>query len=251
MKGLKNKVILITGGASGLGKATAERFAKEGAKVVIADIQVEEGKQVAKDLAEAIFVETDVTDHEAVKNVVDKTVEKYGSLDILFNNAGIDGEQKPTAESTLDNWEKVRSIDLDGAFYCLKYGLAQMKKQGSGVIINTSSTAGLVGFEDIPPYTAAKGALVQLTKSCAMEYAKHGIRVNSIAPSVVKTALVEHFIESSEDPEATEEGFNELNPMPGWIQPEDVAAAVAFLASDEARYITGHTLPIDGGYVAQ
>lgn len=106
-------------------------------------------------------------------------------------------------------------------------------------------------FENIPPYTASKGALIQLTKATAIEYADKGIRVNAIAPSVVKTALVEHFIESSEDPEATEESFNELHPMPGWIQPEDVAAAVAFLASEEARFITGHTLPIDGGYTVQ
>lgn len=250
MKGLKGKTILITGGASGLGKATAQRFSKEGAKVVIADIN-EDGKKVAKNLKEAIFIKTDVTKPKAVKNSIEKTVKKYGSVDIIFNNAGIDGQQKPTAKSTLDNWEKVRSINLDGAYYYLKYGLDQMKKQKSGIIINTSSTAGLVGFEDIPPYTAAKGALVALTKSTAMEYAKYGIRVNSIAPSVVKTALVENFIESSEDPEATEEEFNNLNPMPGWIQPEDVAAAVAFLASDEARYITGHTLPIDGGYVSK
>ncbi len=250
MKGLEGKVILITGGASGLGKATAVRFDKEGAKVVIADID-EKGKTLAENLQDAIFVETDVTSHEQVKHSIDTTVEKFGRVDIIFNNAGIDGEQKPTGASSIENWEKVRQIDLDGAFYYLKYGLEQMKKQGGGVIINTSSTAGLVGFENIPPYTAAKGALVQLTKSTAMEYAEHGIRVNGIAPSVVKTALVEHFIEESEDPEATEAQFNELNPMPGWIQPEDVAAAVAFLASDEARYITGHTLPIDGGYVAQ
>ena len=251
MKGLKEKVILITGGSSGLGKATAERFDKEGSKVVIADIKEKEGQELVKSLSDGFFIKTDVTNHEDVKVSIDKTIEKYGSLDILFNNAGIDGEQKPTAESTIDNWEKVRQIDLDGAFYYLKYTLAQMKSQGGGVIINTASTAGLVGFENIPPYTAAKGALVQLTKSTAMEYAEHGIRVNAIAPSVVKTALVEHFIESSDDPEATEEEFNSLNPMPGWIQPEDVAAAVAFLASDEARYITGHTLPIDGGYTAQ
>ncbi len=250
MKGLKGKVILITGGASGLGKATAERFDKEGAKVVIADIN-EEGKNVAENLNNAIFINTDVTDHEQVKKSIDKAVEKFGQVDVIFNNAGIDGEQKPTGESTIENWERVRSIDLDGAFYFLKYGLEQMKEQGSGVIINAASTAGLVGFENIPPYTAAKGALVQLTKSTAMEYAEHGIRVNAIAPSVVKTALVENFIAESEDPEATEKEFNSLNPMPGWIQPEDVASAVAFLASDEAKYITGHTLPIDGGYVSQ
>lgn len=250
MKGLKNKVILITGGASGLGKATAKRFSKEGAKVVIADVN-KDGKKLASKLKDAIFIKTDVTKHKQVKKSIDATIKKYGQLDIIFNNAGIDGEQKPTAESTIENWEKVRSIDLDGAFYYLKYGLEAMKNQGSGVIINAASTAGLVGFENIPPYTAAKGALVQLTKSTAMEYAQYGIRVNAIAPSVVKTALVEHFIEESDNPEATEKEFNELNPMPGWIQPEDVAAAVAFLASDEARYITGHTLPIDGGYVAQ
>ncbi len=250
MKNLKDKVVLITGGASGLGKATAQRFNDEGAKVVIADIN-EDGEKIAKSLSDAIFIKTDVTDHKAVKASIDKTVEKYGSVDVIFNNAGIDGEQKPTGESTIENWEKVRQIDLDGAFYYLKYGLEQMKKQEGGVIINTASTAGLVGFDNIPPYTAAKGALVALTKSTAMEYAEYGIRVNAIAPSVVKTALVEHFIESSDDPEATEKEFNELNPMPDWIQPEDVAAAVAFLASDDARYITGHTLPIDGGYVAQ
>jgi len=251
MKGLKGKVALITGGASGLGRAAAERFDKEGAKIVITDVNTKDGEELVKSLSNAKFIETDVTDHEAVKKSIDYAVKEYGSVDIIFNNAGIDGEQKPTAESTIENWQKVLNIDLNGAFYYLKYGLEQMKKQEGGVIINASSTAGLVGFEDIPPYTAAKGALVQLTKSTAMEYAQYGIRVNSIAPSVVKTKLVEHFIESSDDPEATEEKFNELNPMPGWIQPEDVAAAVAFLASDEARYITGHTLPIDGGYVAQ
>lgn len=251
MKNLEGKVALITGGSSGLGKATAERLGKEGVKIVIADIDEKAGKSLADELPEARFIKTDVTDHTAVKASIDFTVENYGAVDIIFNNAGIDGEQKPTGESTIENWEKVRQIDLDGAFYYMKYGLTQMKKQKSGVIINTSSTAGLVGFENIPPYTAAKGALVQLTKSAAMEYAPFGIRVNAIAPSVVKTQLVEHFIEESEDPEATEAGFDELNPLPGWIQPEDVASAVAFLASDEARYITGHTLPIDGGYVAQ
>jgi NAD(P)-dependent dehydrogenase (short-subunit alcohol dehydrogenase family) len=250
MKGLKGKVALVTGGASGLGKAAAKRLSEEGVKVVIADIK-EEGAEFADQLQNAKFIKTDVTDHEAVKKSIEFTLEEYGQVDIIFNNAGIDGEQAPTGESTIENWKKVTSIDLDGAFYYLKYGLEQMKKQKSGVIINTSSTAGLVGFENIPPYTAAKGALVQLTKSTAMEYAPYGIRVNAIAPSVVKTELVEHFIESSDNPEETEKQFDELNPLPGWIQPEDVAAAVAFLASDEGRYITGHTLPIDGGYVAQ
>jgi NAD(P)-dependent dehydrogenase (short-subunit alcohol dehydrogenase family) len=251
MKGLKDKVVVVTGGASGLGKATAQCFSDEGAKVVVADINEEMGKKVAAGLQQGHFVKVNVADHESVKNMIDEAVSKYGRIDVLFNNAGIDGEQAPTHENSIENWKKVTSIDLDGVFYGMKYSLEKMKAQGNGVIINTSSTAGLVGFENIPPYSASKAGVIQLTKAAAIEYAGMGIRVNAICPSVVKTALVENFIKNSDDPKATEEQFNSLNPMPGWVQPEDVANTVVFLASDEARFITGVALPIDGGYTAQ
>lgn len=251
MKNLKGKVVVVTGGASGLGAAMVKRFDKEGASVVVADIDDKAGKKLAKSLKDGLYITCDVTDHKSVKKLINTTVKKKGSIDVLVNNAGIDGKQAPTHKSTLDNWEKVTAINLDGVFYGMKYGLAAMQKQGSGVIINTSSTAGLVGFENIPPYSASKAGVIQLSKAAAIEYADKGIRINCVCPSVVKTALVEHFIEESEDPEATEEEFSALNPLPGWIQPEDVAAAVAFLASDDARYITGVALPIDGGYTAQ
>lgn len=251
MKNLTGKVIVITGGSSGLGAAMVKRFDEEGSSVVIADIDDKAGKKLAESLKDGLYIHCDVTDAESVKELIETTVEKKGSIDVLINNAGIDGKQAPTHESTLDNWEKVTAINLDGVFYGMKYGLAAMEKQGSGVIINSASTAGLVGFENIPPYSASKAGVIQLSKAAAIEYADKGIRVNSICPSVVKTALVEHFIAESEDPEATEEQFSALNPLPGWIQPEDVAAAVAFLASDDARFITGVALPIDGGYTAQ
>ncbi len=251
MKNLKGKVVVITGGASGLGAAMAKRFDKEGASVVIADIDDKAGKKLAKSLKDGLYFTCDVTDPKSVEKLLQKTVKKKGSLDVLVNNAGIDGKQAPTHKSTLENWQKVIDINLNGAYYGMKYGLAIMQEQGSGVIINTSSTAGLVGFENIPPYSAAKAGVIQLSKAAAIEYADKGIRINCVCPSVVKTALVEHFIEESEDPEAREKEFSELNPLPGWIQPEDVAAAVAFLASDDARYITGVALPIDGGYTAQ
>ncbi len=250
-KNLKKKVVVITGGASGLGKAMVERFNKEGASIVVADINDKDGKKLAKSLKDGMYINCDVTSSKSVKKLIETTVKKKGSIDVLVNNAGIDGKQAPTHKSTLDNWRKVTAINLDGAFYGMKYGLDAMQKQGSGVIINTSSTAGLVGFENIPPYSASKAGVIQLSKAAAIEYADKGIRINCVCPSVVKTPLVEHFIEESEDPEATEKEFNELNPLPGWIQPEDVAAAVSFLASDEARYITGVALPIDGGYTVQ
>lgn len=251
MKNLKDKVVVITGASSGLGKAMAERFNKEGSMVVVADINEDEGRSLADQLDKSIFIKTDVTDHASVKSMIDTTVEKMGSIDVLVNNAGIDGEQAPTHESSLDNWKSVTSVNLDGVYYGMKYGLEKMQEQGSGVIINTSSTAGLVGFENIPPYSASKAGVIQLSKAAAIEYADKGIRVNCVCPSVVKTKLVEHFIEESDDPKATEEEFNSLNPLPNWIQPEDVASATAFLASDDARYITGVALPIDGGYTAQ
>ena len=251
MKGLKNKTALITGGASGLGKAIADRLTEEGAIVVIADLSEESGKAVAAQL-NGYFIKTNVTNALEVEAAIAFTVEKTGKLDIFVNNAGIDGIQAPTHESTLENWHKVIDINLNGAFYGLKYALTQFVKQNNGgVIINMASIVGLVGFENIPPYTAAKAALVNLTRSTAVEYGKYHIRVNAVAPTTILTPLVQHFIDSADDPAAMKQHMETMNPIPGMPEAIDIAASVAFLASDDARYISGITIAVDGGYTAR
>ncbi len=251
MKRFEGKVAYVTGGASGLGEATARRFADEGAKVVIADIDEEGAQSVAGALPDAIAQRVDTSDAASVEASIAAAVQHYGRIDIVFNNAGISGEQLLIHEMSVDNWKRVRSINGDGVFHVLKYSIAAMLQSGGGVIVNTSSTNGLIGIPNIAPYTFTKWGVVGLTKSVAIEYARHGIRVNAVAPTVVRTTLVEKFIEEAADPEEMAQRMENFNPMPGMPTPEDVAAAVAFLASDEARFITGHVIPIDGGYTAQ
>lgn len=224
---LNNKIAIVTGGASGIGKACAEKFASEGATVVIADIQEEHGQAVAESLR-GRFIKTDVTNPNAVQSLIAQTVDAFGSLDILMNNAGIDGEQKPIADSTLENWSRVIDLNLSGVFYGMKFGLAQMIKQQSGVVLNTASIAGVVAFANIAAYGAAKAGVIHLTKTAAIEYAKHHIRINALCPSVVKTPLVEHFINSTPDPNATRHWFEHFNPLPGMVTVSSVADAALF-----------------------
>lgn len=251
MNRFEGKVAYITGGAAGLGAATARLFAREGARVVIADINVEGARALANELPDALAVSVDTSDAESVKQSIDAAIERYGRIDIIFNNAGISGEQLPVHESSVENWTRVSRINGDGVFYVLKYGITEMLKTGGGAIVNTSSTNGLIGIPNIAPYTFTKWGVIGLTKSSAIEYADKGIRVNAVAPTVVRTPLVEQFIKDAADPEEMAARMENFNPMPGMPVPEDVAAAVAFLASDDARFITGHVIPIDGGYTAQ
>lgn len=246
---LENKVAIVTGGSSGIGKACAQVFAAEGAKVVVADINDDDGQQVADEIG-GMYVHTDVSKAEEVEALVKAAVDEYGQLDIMFNNAGIDGQQAPFADSPLDNWHNVMKINMDGVFYGMKYALLQMREQGHGVILNTASTAGLVGFPQIPPYSASKAGVVNLTRAGTAAHAPEGIRVNAIAPSVVDTPLVQHFIESSDDPEATRAQFANLNPYPGMVSMECVTSTALFLVSDDSEFINGLTVPIDGGYTA-
>lgn len=247
---LKDKIAIITGAASGIGKACAERFAEEGATVVIADINAEKGEQVAQEI-NGLFVETDVTQPTSVEALIKKTKAEYSRIDILVNNAGIDGLQSPVDTSSLENWRNVLSVNLDGVYYGMKYALAVMKEQKSGVILNMSSSAALNAFENIPSYSAAKAGVIQLSKAAAVEYAAHGIRVNAICPSVVDTPLVRHFISLSPQPEQMLATFENLNPIKGMVTLKAVADATLFLASDEAAYITAIALPVDGGYTAK
>lgn len=249
MKNLKGKVALITGAASGLGKAMAQRFAQEGSIVVVADRNDVAGIEVA-DAINGHFIQVDVADVNSVEQMIVQCVEKTGRLDVLVNNAGIESLWAPIHESTVENWQKVIDVDLTGVFYCMKHGIAQMLKQGGGgAVVNTCSTAGLVAFPVIPPYNAAKAGVANLTREAAIEYGTDLIRVNAVAPTAVKTDLLLRVV--NDDPDKSIEDYETFNPLTGMPVPEDIAAAVAFLASDDARFISGVILPIDGGYTAR
>jgi len=245
------KVAFITGGGSGIGEAAARRLARDGAKVAIADIDRARAEQVAVDLTDGLAVEVDTSDAASVQRSVTETVEHFGRLDLVFNNAGITGNQVLLHELDVKDWDRVRAVNGDGVFYVMKYTIEAMLGTGGGSIVNSSSTAGLTGQINLSSYTFAKAGIIGLTRSAAIEYAEQNIRVNAIAPSVTWTRLVEDFANSAPDPAAMRAAIEAFNPMPGIITADDVAAGVAFLLSDEARWITGHTMPIDGGYCAR
>jgi len=247
---LQDKIAIITGAASGLGKGMAELFAAEGATVVIADLQDEAGQKLADSLG-GTYLQCDVTDAASVEAMIKAAVDRHGRIDILVNNAGIDGEQANTSDSSLENWRRVMSINMDGVYFGMKYVLPIMVSQQAGVILNTASTVGLNAMGAIPAYSASKAGVIHLSKSVAIENAMHNIRVNAICPSVVETPLLKHFIESTPDPEGARTGLASLNPMPGMVTVDAVAQAALFLVSDDASFITAVALPIDGGYTAR
>ena len=247
---IEGKVALVTGGASGIGRATVLAFAKHGAKVVVADVQVESGEetvQMTKDSGgEAIFIRTDISQSEQVEAMVKKAVKAFGRLDYAGNIAGIEGQTALTADCTEANWARVCNTNLKGAWLCMKYEIKQMLKQGGGAIVNMSSHAGLVGFQYIPAYVASKHGVVGLTKAAALEYATSGIRVNVICPSVVHTPMIERFTGGDAQVEAQ---LCEPIPLGRAAAPEEIAEAVIWLCSDAASFVTGHAMSVDGGYV--
>lgn len=246
------KVLIVTGASSGIGKATALAFAKAGGMVSVVDVQEKEGLNTAKMIekigGKSIFIKCDVSKEDDVKKMIAKTVNTFGSLDFAFNNAGIEGQTAKTAESTLENWNRVIDINLRGVWFCMKYELIQMLKQGHGGIINCSSIAGLVGFEGIPAYVASKHGVLGLTKAAALEYAKSNIRVNAICPGVIQTPMIDRFTKGKKE---FREGLLAGEPVGRMGGPEEIASAVLFLCSEGSSFVTGHPLVVDGGWVAR
>lgn len=250
---LDGKVALITGGTEGMGYITAELFLRHGAKVVITGRSPRKGAKAVKALRKlgpVAFVKGDVSKAVDARRMVEETVKAFGRIDILFNNAGVYLE-KLTEETREEDWDRVLDVNLKGTFLVTKYAIPHMKKQGSGVIINNSSDAGIIGNRSCPAYCASKGGVTVMTKAWALDLAKYGIRVNSVNPGTIDTPMLWHEAESSGDFNAYIQRMNEESPMGRIGRPEEVARAVLFLASDEASFVTGAALSIDGGLTAQ
>jgi len=245
---LKNKVAIITGGSSGIGKATAILFAEEGCKIIIADVDSKSGKEVEKMIrskgGEAFFIKTGVTNSSEVKKLMDKTVEKYGKLDILFNNAGI-YFMKSFEKITEDDWDKTLDINLKGAFLCSKYALPLLKKT-KGTIINNASVLGIKPEPESAAYCASKAGLISLTRAMALEYSKIGIRVNCVCPGPILTPLLKKALPTKKDLGRVASYM----PMKRIGTSGEVAKVVLFLASDDASYVTGAIYTVDGGETA-
>jgi NAD(P)-dependent dehydrogenase (short-subunit alcohol dehydrogenase family) len=243
---LENKVALVTGGTSGIGRATAIAFGAAGAKVVFSGRREAEGEETTAFIrdtgAECLFVRSDVSSEADVKTLVQQTIATYGKLDCAFNNAGIDPPTKPLHEQSIEDFDKLMSINVRGLFLCMKYEIQQMLTQGSGAIVNNSSMGGLIAFPGVSPYIASKHAVMGLTRSAALDYAKQGIRINAVNPGLIATAMLDRLGGDSAD------DFASMVPMGRLGQAEEIAQAVVFLCSDAASYITGQPLVIDGGY---
>jgi NAD(P)-dependent dehydrogenase (short-subunit alcohol dehydrogenase family) len=249
---LDGKVALVTGGSSGIGRATALAFARKGAKVVVADVQFKGGEETAGMIkeagGEAIFIRTDVSKAVEVEAMVNKTKQTYGRLDCACNIAGIEGVMASTVDCTEENWDRTIDTNLKGMWLCMKYEIPQMLKQGGGAIVNMASAAGLIGLQSFPAYCASKGGIIQLTRVAALEYARAGIRVNAVCPGVIRTPMLERTTGGRPEVEAQ---FAIMEPVGRMGTPEEVAEAVVWLCSDAASFVTGHPMVVDGGLVAQ
>jgi NAD(P)-dependent dehydrogenase (short-subunit alcohol dehydrogenase family) len=249
---LEGKVSFVTGAGSGIGRATALAFAREGASVVVTDISEQGNRETAHMIEEesggrALAVKCDVSKVEDVKSALDKTIETFGRLDIAFNNAGIECTIKPAAEVTEEEWDRIIDIDLRGVFLCMKREIPLMLKQGGGAIVNTSSGAGVKGFKGGAAYVAAKHGVVGLTKAAALDYAESNIRINAVCPGIIDTSMMQRF--SGGTPEGRQAVIAQ-EPVGRMGTPDEIAAAVVWLCSDAASFVVGHAMVIDGGQTA-
>jgi NAD(P)-dependent dehydrogenase (short-subunit alcohol dehydrogenase family) len=256
MNRVKNKVAVVTGAALGIGRATSLLLAQEGAKVALTDVRDKEGEALTKEITgagwAAEYWHLDVARKSEVKAVFGGIRERFGSIDVLVNNAGIAGANKPTDQLTEEEWDRVSAVNVKGVFLCTKHVIPYLREAGGGSIINLSSIYGLVGAPDIPPYHASKGAVRLMTKTDALLYAKEKIRVNSVHPGYIWTPLVEALgRESAGGVEKFREQLVGLHPLGHVGEPEDIAFGILYLAAEESKFVTGSELVIDGGYTAQ
>jgi len=252
---LEHKVALVTGGASGIGRATALAFAREGARVVVSDVDAAGGEQTVQAIraadGDATFVRADVSQAAEVEILTKKVLETFHRLDCAFNNAGIQGQIANTVDCKDENWDRIIATNLKGVWLCMKHEIPLMLRQGGGAIVNTASNFGLVGSAGMPAYAASKHGVLGVTKVAALEYATLGVRVNAVCPGPIKTPLSEGVLREHPDAESLVEAIMSRLPIRRWGLPEEVAEAVVWLCSDAASFITGAVLPVDGAYVAQ
>lgn len=255
MDRLQGKSVLVTGGARGIGRAACIRMAREGARVAVTDVHDAEGQAVVESITtaggQAGYWHLDVSHEAEVRRVFEDVLQAFGQLDVLVNNAGISGVNKPTHEVTEAEWDHLMAVNVKGVFFCTKHALPYMLARGRGSIINLSSIYGLVGAPDVPPYHASKGAVREMSKTDAMIYAKRGIRVNSVHPGFIWTPMVEAFAASQGDEAAARAALDVLHPVRHVGEADDIAWGIVYLASDESKFMTGAELVIDGGYTAR
>jgi len=255
MNRLKNKVAVVTGGSVGLGRAIALRMAEEGAAVAIVDVLETEGRKLEDELTRrdlrAAFWSCDVARELRVAQVLGEVARRFGRLDIVVNNAGIAGPNKPTDQLTESEWDAVQAVNVKGVFFFTKHAIPHLRRAGGGSIINLSSIYGLVSAPDVPPYHASKGAVRMMSKTDALLYAAERIRVNSIHPGFIWTPMVEGYLASSGQGADGRPALDALHPLGHVGEPDDIAWGAVYLASDEAKFVTGTELVIDGGYTAR
>ena len=249
---LSGQVALVTGAASGIGRATALAFAHAGSKVVVSDVNESAGLETARQIQnsgkESVFIPCDVSQSTQVKSLIEKVLDRFGKLDCAFNNAGIEGPQSSTADYSEEDWDRVIDTNLKGVWLCMKYELPVFLKQGHGSIVNCSSIAGMIGFQGVPAYVASKHGILGLTKTAALEYSKRNIRVNAVCPGVIETPMIQRFTRG--DTKA-HEMLVAGEPMGRVGDPSEIAQAVLWLSSPGASFVTGHPLVVDGGWLAQ